>query len=65
MTTRELMMHLLLNGDLDAPVSVEVKVPQNKDGGYLTFDPLSVSRIGGDCIPVETLIECKPYKEDV
>ena len=60
LTVRELIMALVLNGNLDDRVSVEVKL--NKDGGvcYASFDALHVTRILGP----ETLIECYEQPED-
>lgn len=62
MTTREFMQHILLNGELDDPVTIEVFVPDNKYG-FTTFEPAHVTRIGS-LEESETLIECKPYKEE-
>ena len=61
MTTREFIQHLILNCELDDPVSIEVKIP---NGNYATFEPAHATRIGGCCDEYETLIECKPCKED-
>lgn len=62
MTTREFIQHLLLNCELDDPVHIEVKIPENVAGRHLTFEPAHASRIGDDSYEPETLIECKPYK---
>jgi len=62
MTTREFIQHLLLNGELDDPVEIEVNVPFGETG-FMTFEPAHVTRVGDDVDP-ETLVECKPYKED-
>ena len=64
MTTREFIQHLLLNCELDDPVHIEVKIPENVAGRYLTFEPAHASRLGDDSYEPETLIECKPYKEE-
>lgn len=61
MTTREFIQHILLNCELDDPIYIEVKIPENVTGRYLSFEPSHVTRIGGECY--ETLIECKPWKE--
>ena len=63
MTTREFIQHILLNGELDDQVSIEVLVPDNQYG-FITFEPAHVTRIG-DLEESETLIECKPYKEEI
>lgn len=60
MTTREFIQHLLLNCELDDPVYIEVKVPENNERRYLSFEPSHVTRFSAD-IP-ETLIECKTWK---
>lgn len=62
MTTREFIQHLLLNGELDDPVTIEVNVPAGRMG-FTTFNPAHVTRIG-DTEGHETLIECKPFEED-
>lgn len=62
MTTREFIQHLLMNGELDDPVTIEVNVPAGKMG-FMTFKPAHVTRIG-DVTENETLIECKPFEED-
>ena len=66
MTTREFVQHLLLNCELDDPVMIEVKIPDDsaKLGRYLSFEPKHASRIGETSDEFETLIECKPYKGD-
>ena len=63
MTTREFIQHLVLNCELDDPVSIEVLIPDGMNKGYHTFEPAHASRIGIEDMP-ETLIECKPVKED-
>jgi hypothetical protein len=66
MSTREFIQHLLLNAELDDKVCIEVTIPDNIDRKHLSFEPAHVTRIEpsfGD--PSETLIECKPYKEDI
>jgi len=63
MTTREFIQHLILNSELDDPVYIEIKIPDNVSGRYISFSPAHVTRIDvADC--KETLVECKPYKED-
>lgn len=62
MTTREFIQHLVLNGELDDPVSIEIYVPSGRSG-FMTFEPAHVTRIGDDYDP-ETLVECKPYDDD-
>ncbi len=64
MTTREFIQHLLLNCELDDPVHIEVKIPENMTHRYVSFEPAHASRIGDDSKCPETLIECKPYKEE-
>lgn len=64
MTTREFIQHLILNADLDDPVYIEVKVPDNVSGRYLSFEPAHVSQIGTNDIGIETIVECKPWKGD-
>ena len=64
MTTREFIQHLVLNADLDDPVYIEVKVPDNVSGRYLSFEPAHVTQIGTEGVGKETLVECKPWKED-
>ena len=59
MTTREFMMHLVMNCEPDDPVTIEVKV----DGKYVLAVPVHACKIGEDYDP-ETLIECKSIKED-
>lgn len=63
MTTREFIQHLILNCELDDPVAIEVKIPNDAAGRYMSFTPAHASRIGVEDNP-ETLIECKP-KEGV
>ena len=63
MTTREFIQHLLINCELDDPVHVEVKIPENVSGRYISFTPSHVTRVGDDDDWPETLIECKPWKE--
>ena len=64
MTTREFVQHLLLNCEPDDPVHIEIKVPENVANRYISFCPAHASRVGDDddCV---TLIECKPWKEDM
>jgi len=56
LTVRELIMALVLNGDLNDRVSIEVKVGPDADGGvrYKSYDAFRVTRILGP----ETLVEC-------
>jgi len=61
MTTREFIQHLVMNGELDDPVKIEVHVPENTSG-FISFDPAHVTHIGGEYDEPETLVECKPYK---
>lgn len=63
MTTREFIQHLILNCELDDPVSIEVPIPYGISRGFHSFEPAHASRIGIEDNP-ETLIECKPKKED-
>ena len=63
MTTREFIQHLIMNSELNDPVEIEVQVPSDKSG-FMTFEPAHVTRIGGEVGEEETLVECKPYKED-
>lgn len=63
MTTREFIQHLILNCELDDPVSIEVPIPDGISRGFHSFEPAHASRIGIEDDP-ETLIECKPKKED-
>ena len=63
MTTREFIQHLLLNCELDDPVEIEVKVPENYYNRHLSFEPAHATRIGDDSDCPTTLIECKPWKE--
>ena len=67
MTAREFMQHILLNVDLDDPVQIEVRVPDNNERAYLSYRPTHVTRLGGDdsCDPPVALIDCKLIKEDV
>ena len=65
MTTREFMQHLLLNCELDDPVHIEIKVPENVANRYISFCPAHASRIGDDECDRITLIECKPWEEDI
>ena len=64
MSTREFIQHLLLNCDLDDPVHIEVRVPEDMSCRFLTFEPAHACKLGNDDDdnPV-TLIECKPWKE--
>ena len=65
MTTREFIQHLILNGELEDEICVEIKVPKNCEDQFISFYPNHVTRL--DYFGVqrnETLIECKPYKED-
>lgn len=64
MTTREFIMHLLLNCELDDPVYIEVKIDDavRKMAGFRSFEPAHASRITGFDDP-QTLIECKPLEE--
>jgi hypothetical protein len=63
MTTREFIQHLLLNGELDDQVCIEVGLPENPDHKYYSYTPTHVTRIGeGMDMPTETLIECKLVK---
>lgn len=63
MTTRELITILLLNANMDDPVSIEVKIPETPDATYLSYEPAYVSHICGDVGDrAETLIECKPWR---
>ena len=64
MTTREFIQHLILNCDLDDEVHIEVRIPDNTEHRYISLDPAHVTRIGEYTEQPETLIECKPYKED-
>ena len=61
-TTREFIQHLIMNGELDDPVEIEVNVPSDK-AGFMTFEPKHVTRVGDEIDPL-TLVECKPYRED-
>ncbi len=54
MTTREFIQHLILNCELDDPVSIEAKI----DNRYVHLKPSHAFRVGEDDCP-ETLIECK------
>ena len=60
MTTREFVQHLILNGELDDPVRIEVYV-QPSEEGYVTFNPAHVARVGEYTDEAETLIECKRH----
>lgn len=62
MTTREFIQHLLLNCELDDPVHIEVRIPENVAGRHIMFEPAHASRIGDDSLVPDTLIECKPWK---
>jgi len=64
MTTREFIQHLILNCEMDDPVMIEVKIPDNQEklGHYLSYEPRRASRIGESDDEYETLIECKPHK---
>lgn len=63
MTTRELITILLMNTNMDDPVSIEVKIPENPDASYLSYEPAYVSHLSGDLgDQAETLIECKPWR---
>ena len=63
MSTREFIQHLLLNCELDDPVHIEVRVPENMACRFVSFEPAHASRIGSDGDDPVTLIECKPWKE--
>ena len=63
MTTREFIQHILLNAELDDPILIEVQIPENNERRFLSFEPAHVSRI--DAGKPETLVECKPFKEDL
>ena len=60
MTTREFIQHLLMNAELDDPVNIEIRIPEERR--YMWFAPKHVSRIGEGDGEFETLIECIPYK---
>lgn len=64
MTTREFIQHLLLNCELEDPVYIEVRIPDGYHNRYLSFEPAHATRIGENSEEPETLIECKPYKEE-
>ena len=61
MTTREFIMHLVMNCELDDPVTIEVRLKDDQRMVHLS--PVHAYKIGGDYDP-ETLIECKYQKED-
>ena len=63
MTTREFIQHLLLNCELDDPVNIEVRIPNNCTRRLLCFEPAHAFRVGDDSECPETLVECKPWKE--
>lgn len=65
MTTREFIQHLVLNGELDAEVIIEVKTNRDiKAGHYIRIRPAHVCHLGpDDCgCDEETLVECKPIE---
>lgn len=62
MTTREFMMHLLMNCEMDDPVHIEVRVPDNNSYKYLRFEPTHACHLGEFDDP-ETLIETKYLEE--
>jgi len=60
MTVREFLQHLTLNGELDSDIVVEVPLPVNTVDEYVgSFIPAHVTQVEN-----ETIIECKPAKED-
>ena len=65
MTTREFIQHLILNCELDDPVCIEFRVPDNHNGKYVRMSPTHATRIGelDESSACETLIECKLWRE--
>lgn len=61
MTTREFLQHIILNCELDDPVTLEARIGEGQPLVHLV--PVHAYKIGEDYEP-ETLIECKLYKED-
>ena len=64
MTTREFIQHLILNGELDDQIRFEIKLPDDPHSRYLSYEPAHVVRLGEEVGSVETLVECKPPKEE-
>lgn len=62
MSTREFIQHLLLNCELDDPISIEVVLPAELHRKVLSYEPAHVTRLGEEFGEAMTLIECKPYK---
>lgn len=61
MTTREFIMHLLMNCEMDDPVVIEVKWSDNR---FKQFAPKHVTCLGDDYGDPETLIECTPIPRE-
>ena len=54
MTVREFVQHLLMNGELDDTVSIEVVVPENEQERIMVYSPFHVAHLDDGT----TLIEC-------
>lgn len=61
MTTREFIMHLIMNCELNDPVCIEVKVPDNMSCRYVRYEPTHACHLGDE--DPETLIETKLLEE--
>ena len=63
MTTREFIQHLVLNGELDDQLEIEVHIPDGVEGpSYHCFVPSHVTHIN-DYKQI-TLVECRPHRGD-
>ena len=60
MTTREFMMHLIMNCEPNSPVTIEARVNDR----IVHLQPSHAFGIGDDCGEPETVIECKPAAID-
>ena len=54
MTVREFIQHLLMNGELDDTVSIEVVVPESENEKIMSFSPNHVTHFDDGT----TLVEC-------
>lgn len=65
MTVREFIQHLLLNGELDDRIMIEVMIPEGIEGRrFISFSPAHVTHIEDIDDISETLVECKPWTEE-
>jgi len=63
MTTREFIQHLLLNGELDDEVCIEIKLPENPERSFYSYTPTHVTRVSEWAdTKAETVIDCKLMK---